>query len=289
MLTPDRASAPPATPVPWLPPGLDLELPDRGPLTVREIPGPPGAPTLVLLHGWTATADLNFFRCYEPLGERYRVIAFDHRGHGTGLRSRRTFRLEDCADDVAAVVDALGVERFIPVGYSMGGTIAQLVWRRHPDRVAGLVLCATAGWFADRREDRLPFLGLGGLAALARVTPGQARDWITEQLYLQRKTEQWDPWAVEQATAHDWRMILEAGRAIGSYSSRHWLADVDVPTAVVVTMQDRVVPLQRQIELFERIGHARAFRVDADHDAAVAAADRFVPALLRAVRSVIEP
>jgi pimeloyl-ACP methyl ester carboxylesterase len=36
----------------------------------------------VLLHGWTASADLNWFRCYEPLGEQYRVLALDHRGHG---------------------------------------------------------------------------------------------------------------------------------------------------------------------------------------------------------------
>ena len=56
---------------------------------VRELAGPPGAPTVVLLHGWTATCDLNFFYCYEALGRRFRVLAFDHRGHGDGLRTRR--------------------------------------------------------------------------------------------------------------------------------------------------------------------------------------------------------
>lgn len=286
----DDLDAGPSDPVvavrPWLPPATELEVPDLGMIPVRELPGPPGAPTVVLLHGWTATADLNFFRCYEALGEYYRVVAFDHRGHGTGLRTRKTFRLADCADDAVAVADALGVERFVPVGYSMGGTIAQLTWRRHPDRVAGLVLCATAARFADRREDRLPFLGLTGLAALARVTPSQARDWITEQLYLQRKTELWDPWAVEQAATHDWRMVLEAGRALGTYSAMDWLGEIDVPTALVLTMRDRVIPIQRQRELFERIGHAYVYRVDADHDAAVSTPERFVPALLRALRAV---
>ncbi|MET0578619.1 MAG: alpha/beta fold hydrolase, partial [Ilumatobacteraceae bacterium] len=72
-------------------------------MLLREVPGPPGAPVVVLLHGWTATADLNFHTCYEALGEHYRVLAFDHRGHGRGIRSRRKFRLEDCADDVAAM------------------------------------------------------------------------------------------------------------------------------------------------------------------------------------------
>lgn len=253
---------------------------------MRHVPAPPGAPTVVLLHGWTATADLNWFRCYRPLGEHVGVVAFDHRGHGAGLRTKRSFRLEDCADDAIAVLDALGIERAVAVGYSMGGTVAQLLWRRSPERVAGLVLCATAPHFVERRDERLSFIGITGLAALARVTPVPARDWLTDQLYLQRKSAQWEPWAVRQAASHDWRMILEAGRAIGGFSARDWIADVDVPTAVVATMRDRVIPLARQVELFDRIPTAEAFRVDADHDAAVAAHEIFVPTLLRAIRSV---
>ncbi|MFM7427598.1 MAG: alpha/beta fold hydrolase, partial [Elainella sp.] len=52
----------------------------------HEVAGPRGAPTVILLHGWTATADLNWFTCFEPLGEHFRVLAPDHRGHGRGLR-----------------------------------------------------------------------------------------------------------------------------------------------------------------------------------------------------------
>lgn len=261
---------------------------DRGTLFVRELPGPPGAPTLVLLHGWTATADVNWFTAYEELGRRYRVVSFDHRGHGRGIRSRKTFRLADCADDAVAVADALGIRRFVPVGYSMGGPVAMLVWRQHAHRVAGLVLCATAPYFAGRRDERLSFLGLSGLAAAARLTPAQMRRWLTDQLYLSRKAQQWEPWAVQQASTHDWRMVLEAGRAIGSFSATEWLSEIDVPTSVVITMRDRVVPVRRQVKLFEALPDVEAFRVDADHDAVVAAADRFVPTLLRAVHSVDE-
>ncbi|HRE00655.1 MAG TPA: alpha/beta fold hydrolase, partial [Ilumatobacteraceae bacterium] len=84
----------------------------------------------MLLHGWTASADLNWFLTYFPIGRDYRVVAIDHRGHGRGIRSRRAFRLADCADDAVALADELGIERFIPIGYSMGGPIAQLVWHR---------------------------------------------------------------------------------------------------------------------------------------------------------------
>ncbi|MBT7430961.1 MAG: alpha/beta hydrolase [Ilumatobacter sp.] len=271
---------------PAVPEGKFVNLEDRGDVLVRDFGGSPGAPTVILLHGWTASADLNWYSSYRALGEHYRVVAFDHRGHAAGLRTKKAFRLEDCADDAADIATALGIDSFIPVGYSMGGPIAQLLWRRHPDRVDGLVLCATAPFFSNRRPERLSFLGLAGLATVARYTPEQAREWLTEQVYLQRKSEQWEPWAIEEAASHDWRTVLEAGKAIGRFSSADWIGDVDVPTSVLITMTDRVIPLARQVKLFEMIAQAEAFRVDGDHDAAVAHADRFVPTLLRALDSV---
>ena len=273
---------------PVLPPGAAMHLPGRGTTFVRRLDGPPDAPTVLLLHGWSASADLNWFTCYKPLAEHYRVVALDHRGHGRGIRSRKTFRLEDCADDAVAVCDVLGIDQFIPVGYSMGGPIAQLIWQRHRQRTAGLVLCATSAYFSTSREEKLGFLGLSGLAAVARLTPVQARQWLTEQFYLQRKADQWAPWAVYEASRHDWRAVLEAGRAIGNFSSRAWINEIDVPTSALITMRDQVVPVRRQVRLFEAIRDAEAFRVDGDHDAVVANAKQFVPTLLRACRSVVE-
>lgn len=271
---------------PDLPAVRPLELPGRGTIDVRDFGAADASITLVLLHGWTATADLNWFKCYHALGERFRVVAYDHRGHGSGLRSKKRFRLEDCADDAVAVADELGLERIVPVGYSMGGPIAQLIWRRHPERVGGLVLCATAPVFSVERLERLSFLGASGLAALARITPEQARSWLTDQLYLQRKAADWEPWAVEEAAKHDWRMLLEAGTAIGAFDSSSWIGDVDVPTSLVVTMRDQVVSRRRQTKLFEALPDADVYRVDGDHGAVVDAADQFVPALLRATLSV---
>jgi 3-oxoadipate enol-lactonase len=271
--------------VPPLPEGQHLELPGRGTTFYRDVPGPPGAPTVLLLHGWTATADLNWFTCYEPLGEHFRVIALDHRGHGRGIRSRRAFRLADCADDAVALCDALGVERFLVVGYSMGGTVAQLVWRRHRQRVDGMVLSSTASHFASKRDERLSFVALGGLGAIARATPAKARNWLTEYFYLSRKRDQWEPWAVQEATLHDWRMVLEAGGAIGRFSSERWIAEVDVPTSVILTLRDHIVPIARQALLFESIPGAEAYRIDGDHDACVSEADQYVPTLIRALHS----
>jgi pimeloyl-ACP methyl ester carboxylesterase len=96
-------------------------------------------PTL-LLHGLGATSALNFAACFPALERRGPVIAPDHRGHGRGARIGRRFRLEQCADDAAAVLRSLDSPPAIVVGYSMGGPIAQLLAKRHPELVAGLVL-----------------------------------------------------------------------------------------------------------------------------------------------------
>ena len=91
-----------------------------------------------------ASAGLNWFQAFEPLSEHYRVVALDHRGHARGLRTWSRFRLADCADDAAAVLDTLGVGPVVAVGYSMGGPIAQLLARSHAGAVSGIVLCATS-------------------------------------------------------------------------------------------------------------------------------------------------
>lgn len=271
---------------PPLPPGRAVELPGRGTTFVRELPGPIGAPTVLLLHGWTATADINWCTSYAPLARRFRVLALDHRGHGKGIRSRRPFRLEDCADDAAALAEVCGIDRLVAVGYSMGGPIAQLLWRRHRDLVEGLVLCATAKGFSSTRGERATFLGLGSLAAAARVTPRFARNWVAAQV-MERRGQRAD-WALEQIQQNDWTALLEAGRAIGSFSSSAWLGEVDVPTAVIVTMRDLVVPVRRQIRLAEAIPHATAYRVDGGHDACIAVHERFVPTLVTACTRVAE-
>jgi len=92
---------------PVLPDGGPIELAGRGTTFHRDLPAAAGeqAPTVLLLHGWTATADLNWFPAYEPLARHVRVVALDHRGHGRGIRSHRRFRLADCADDAVALDD----------------------------------------------------------------------------------------------------------------------------------------------------------------------------------------
>src|SRR5881392_1254434 len=114
---------------------------------------PAGPLPVLLLHGWTASADTNWFPVFAALDGQRPVVAPDHRGHGRGLRPEAPFTLEACADDAAGLLRTLGIRRAVVAGYSMGGPIALLLAQRHAELVGGLVLGATAlEWRASSRD-----------------------------------------------------------------------------------------------------------------------------------------
>jgi pimeloyl-ACP methyl ester carboxylesterase len=75
----------------------------------------------------TLPTELNWGKVFAPLARHFRVVAMDLRGHGDGIRVGWRFKLEDCADDVAALADVLAIDSFVAVGYVMGGTCSWLV------------------------------------------------------------------------------------------------------------------------------------------------------------------
>jgi 3-oxoadipate enol-lactonase len=233
---------------------------------------------LFLVHGWTATADLNWFGCYQTLAARHRIVAIDLRGHGRGIRAEERFSLEACADDVLAAAAELELGPFVPVGYSMGGLVAQLIWRQGGEEVAGLVLAATARNFQGTVGDRVYFGGLATLARAYRRAPVAVRDQAINR-YLTMRTGRLDPWAATEVASGDLGTYLEAGTAIGGFSSHPWVGDLDVPTAIVVTTQDRTVPTWRQRKLAEAIPGARTFQVHGDHRVVATAPERFAVVL----------
>jgi 3-oxoadipate enol-lactonase len=260
---------------------LFLDLEGRGRIRAVEFKGPEGAPTLMLLHGLAATARLNWFTAFSELAERYHVVAVDHRGHGRGIRTRR-FRLKDCADDVVAVADALGIHEFIAVGYSMGGPIAKLCWSRYPERVRGLVLCATARHFTPQRYPVLTRAILPGAVLGARMAPKLVLDQIIEGMIRDIGAPKVRDYVREEMSGSDPAALAQATRAILRFSSRNWASDIAVPTAVVVTTRDRVVPTRRQYALAAAIPGSKKFEVDGDHFACADNQTGFVTELVAA-------
>ena len=274
-----------------VPEGRMVELPGRGGATyVTDTPGPRrSSPTLVLLHALGCTGLLTWFPSIGPLSESHRVVTLDQRWHGRGIGGG-SFSVADCADDVAALVDALGLGRVVVVGYSMGSVVAQRVWRQHPEVVAGLVLCATTDRFQRTVAERTFFAAMGASMLLTRgvsrsrtavaaaraaadradLAPSDMHAWALREF---RSTS---PWAVGQAVA-----------ALGRHHSRPWLGSIDVPTAVVVTTRDGVLPARHQRAVAAAIPAATVHEVPAGHAACVLAADLFIPVLLDATTSVV--
>ena len=281
----------PEPPVPPpLPPGRVLLVPGRGEVFVRQVDGSPGATPILLLHGWTSSADLTWWRVYERLGTLGPVVALDHRGHGRGMRSDETFTLEAAADDAAGVLRELGLGPAIVCGYSMGGPISMLLWRRHPNLVAGLVLEATAlEWRASPAERfiwRTMSLVERAMRSarsksvvdrLLREVLEECPGLIDHRGWLQGEFRRGDPTA-----------IANAGRAIGNYDGRPFANLVDVPSAVVVTTRDRLVRPSKQRALAAAIPNAQRFDLDADHDACLVSIEDFADVTVQAVKAVAD-
>jgi 3-oxoadipate enol-lactonase len=272
---------------PDLPEGRRITLPGRGRTFIREVPAPnPDAPTVLLLHGWTANADLNWFSSFSALGRHFRVVAIDHRGHGRGIRTWRPFRMRDAADDAAALLEVLGVDRAVVAGYSMGGAVAQLLWRRHPSKVAALVLCATAPVFAESTQEKRAFAAVGAASLASRVAPSVAQKQVAAWILNRRMGDESMAWVTSELQRNDWSAVLGAAAALGRFDSRSWLGDIDVPTAVLLTRNDNVVSPRRQRLLASAIPGATTWEIEGDHGVVAMAPRRFVPVLVDAARSV---
>lgn len=275
-------------------PGHDrvIELPGRGRVVVREWPGPDNAPVLVLVHGVALDVDVNWSHVAPTLARHFRVLALDLRGHGRGLPVAGNFKLEDCADDIAAALRVLGTGPVTPVGFSIGGMVAQLLWRRHPDLVAGLVLCSTARNVTGSPWERMLAMAMPWAVLtvtwLAPFSP-VGTDAIAGPLLDGSLT----PAQRRAALAHMRKMplatALDAMRAACSFSSHLWIGSVDVPTAVLVTRQDRIVPPHRQHKLAAAVPGATVVEIDGDHGVFLADPDGFRDGLVRACVEVTLP
>ena len=280
MSTPAYPPVPPHA----MPPARTINIADRGEFFLRDSgESDPARPAVMLLHGWTVSADLNWHGAYDALIDAgYRVLAIDHRGHGRGLRALVPFRLTDCAGDAAAVVRELGCGPAIFVGYSMGGTIAQLIARDHRDVVAGIVLSGTSQHFQDPETVKVWRL-MGALKIGLSISPRGV--WRAGFRRAHIPTSAQTAWWLAELSRHSPRDIAEAGRELGRFDSRPWLGSVRVPAASVITTRDHSVAPANQRALAQAIG-AEVFEVPIDHLEVTSRTAEYNLALLDALAAV---
>jgi pimeloyl-ACP methyl ester carboxylesterase len=252
-------------------------VPGRGEFFVRDSGGS-GAPVL-LIHGWMFPSDLNWLHAYAPLQRAgYRVLAMDLRGHGRGLRADAPFRLADCADDAAALLETLEVPPALVAGYSMGGPVTLLLARRHPDRVAGFVLCATAlDWSSPRLK--AVWRTMSGLRLLLGLFPRGV--WQTGMRLAGAKSRE-SSWVAGELSRGSARDLAEAGRELGRFDGRGWAGELPHPRSVLVMTRDRLVMPRKQRALATALGVPPVL-VQGDHDVCSTMPGRFLAGLLPAL------
>lgn len=205
-------------------PGAGLELAAR----TWNLDGP-GLP-IVALHGitnsgaqWTATAD--------ALASGRRFIALDARGHGeSDWDPGEAYAVDQHFADVATVLEALGIERCVLAGFSMGGGVAILAAACLPERVAGVAVVD-----AYPHPEQSP-----GSAGIAR--------WVAERAHLTRR---FDP-----AIARRFRELLDEGVATRADLRPLWAA-VECPALVVRGAQSNVLLAETAEDMLRTLPHAR--------------------------------
>jgi 3-oxoadipate enol-lactonase len=243
---------------------------------VREA-GPPDGPSLVLIHGWNLDGEMTFHRIVPALAERFRVIMPDLRDHGKTDWPRGRFEIEDLADDVAATLDALGVEGATVFGYSMGGMVAQCLADRHPRHVARLVLAATAARPIPQRRalTRVAFW-LG--RAIARVSRQEAATITSDVLIRSGAIEPAHlRWMYAALMRRDATLYYEVGGAIWRFDATGWVGSLAMPAMVVIPTRDQVVPPEAQRELAALLPDPKVVEISGGrHEAVLNRCDEFV-------------
>lgn len=276
--------------IPPLLAGRVVHIDGRGEFFVRHHQhSDPNAPTVLLLHGWTASVDTQFFTVYEELAQHFSIIGLDHRGHGRGLRPDTQFELEDCADDAAAVARHLGATSVVTVGYSMGGPISTLVWHRHRDLVTGMVLQATAMEWKSSRAERTRWTISKFLGFFFRilVTPRLLKRVLHRAIRRGHEMRRYIPWMLGEIRRNDSWFILQAGQALSRFDARLMAPDVQVPTAFVLTTQDTGVPPEKQ-RAFATAVNAEVFELHGNHFASLTMPREFADVTRRAIQSVVQ-
>ena len=173
------------------------------------------------------------------LAEAWRIVRFDHPGHGRSPLPDGALTVGSIADDVLGLVDELGLERLTFCGLSLGGAVGMAAARLAPDRIERLVLCCTSARFGEPEgwHDRARLVRAGGTAVVAERV---LERWFTDET---RRTD--------TATAARFRTMLEAipsegyaacCEALALWDARGDLGAISARTLVVAGEQDVATP-----------------------------------------------
>jgi 3-oxoadipate enol-lactonase len=236
-----------------------------------EITGPADAPVLVLAGPLGGTLEI-----WEPLvgalAEQFRVLRYDHRGHGRSPVPFGSYAIADLAVDVLALLDRLGMEWVTFCGLSLGGMVGIWLAAHAPERLSSLVLCSTSAYFDDHGPwvERAASVRWVGTATIAPevVTGWFTPDWAAAHPEVVKQAIQMIAKASDDGYA-------ESCGAIATWDARRVLGRISAPTLVIAGSQDPRTPVSPHAKtLASAIYRAKLEVLDGAHLAVIEQADR---------------
>lgn len=245
------------------PPSRFVELANGLTVHLRD-EGPRDAPTIVLLHG--SNADLHTWQSWaDGLKSDYRVVRYDQRGHGlTGPAPDADYRTERFAEDIDALADALGLERFVLAGNSMGGAIAARYAMDNPPRLAGLVLVDAGGAPVRREGGGNAFFAIARIPVVNRIAAELMPRSLVERSLAQSVANQ--AIVTDTAVNRYWELARYPGNreatmdrfALGwQMFGAEQVAAIQVPTLVMWGEEDSLIPFAAAAWYMDHLPDAR--------------------------------
>jgi pimeloyl-ACP methyl ester carboxylesterase len=231
--------------------GAALTYDDEGPRDAADVP-------LVFIHGWTADRH-RWDHQMAHFSERRRVIRLDLRGHGesTGAGVRT---IAELAEDVLALLDHLKAERFVLIGHSMGGMVAQTIALSHPDRVERMVLVGSIGRMTYSRGRGLlmaastlvPFKLFVAANMQRAFAPGYPREEIRAHIRASAGTPR--------------EVVMTLYGAMRAFDVLDRVGEIRTPTLMVHGYHDIQLPVRQMLRMAKAYPNAIVRILDAGHE-----------------------
>ncbi|MEU3644512.1 alpha/beta fold hydrolase [Lentzea sp. NPDC034063] len=226
----------------------------------HTLTGPQDAPVLVLGNALGTTTGL-----WREFSLPFRLLRFDHRGHGGSAPVEGPCTIEDLAHDVVELLDHLGLRQVYYCGVSLGGMVGMWL-AAHTDRISRLALVCTTAWVPDkaRLDERIALLRSHGMESVADSVVSR---WFTPTCA---------PAVVEHYRAELLRAhlpsYLACVEAVRDMDLRPDLPKIDVPTVVIAAAQDHATPTELVRHIADDLPDSELYVVgDAAHLAVVEA------------------
>lgn len=216
-----------------------------------ELTGPAGAPVIVFSHSIGASLEMWDAQVTAFAG-RYRCLRYDTRGHGSSEVIDRPATVDDLADDLAGLLDALDIAKAHIVGLSLGGMMGQAFALRHPQKLDRLVLVSTSAkmnvQFYRDRETVARREGYGSFIETVLVPR-----WFTQE-FGKASPEVID--AFRQRFPKDWRGYSVCCGVIAALDLPERIGGIRAPTMIMVGAADPATPVAMSLDLLARIPDA---------------------------------